>query len=84
MGIRYDRNHDVALAARVEANQILPDWLPAAGYDGADPGIVFNNFSPRIGFTYDVNANGKTLARANFARYYGQVGTGKSRRSSTR
>jgi hypothetical protein len=76
MGIRYDRNHDVALAARVAANQILPDWLPAAGYDGADPGIVFNDFSPRIGFTYDVNANGKTLVRANFARYYGQVGTG--------
>ena len=76
MGIRYDRNHDVALAARVEANPILPDWLPAAGYDGADPGVIFNNFSPRIGFTYDVNANGKTLARANFARYYGQVGTG--------
>jgi hypothetical protein len=77
LGLRYDRNHDRALAARVEANQILPDWLPAAGYDGADPGIVFNDFSPRIGFTYDVNANGKTLARANFARYYGQVGTGQ-------
>jgi len=76
MGIRYDRNHDVALAAQVAANPILPNWLPAAGYDGADPGIIFNNFSPRIGFTYDVNANGKTLARANFARYYGQVGTG--------
>jgi hypothetical protein len=76
MGIRYDRNHDVALAAQVDANPILPNWLPAAGYDGADPGIIFNNFSPRIGFTYDVNANGKTLARANFARYYGQVGTG--------
>lgn len=76
LGIRYDRNHDVALAARVEANPILPDWLPAAGYDGADPGVVFNNFSPRVGFTYDVNANGKTLVRANLARYYGQVGTG--------
>ena len=38
--------------------------------------MVFNNFSPRLGLTYDVAGNGKTLARANFARYYGQVGTG--------
>ena len=37
---------------------------------------MFNNFSPRLGFTYDVNGNGKTIARANYARYYGQVGTG--------
>ena len=38
--------------------------------------MKFNNFSPRLGFTYDLQGNGKTLARANYARYYGQVGTG--------
>jgi hypothetical protein len=38
--------------------------------------VKFNNWSPRIGFTYDLQGNGKTLARANYARYYGQVGTG--------
>jgi hypothetical protein len=45
-------------------------------YGGVDPGIVFNNFSPRLGATYDISGNGKTIARANYARYYGQVGTG--------
>jgi hypothetical protein len=37
---------------------------------------VFNNFSPRVGMTYDLSGSGKTLVRANYARYYGQVGLG--------
>ena len=38
--------------------------------------MAFNDFSPRLGFTYDVTGDGRTLARANYARYYGQVGNG--------
>ena len=42
--------------------------------------MAFNNFSPRLGLTYDLTGNGKTVARANYARYYGQVGNGARRR----
>jgi hypothetical protein len=38
--------------------------------------VIFNNFSPRLGLTYDVQGNGKTLLRANYAQYFGQVGNG--------
>ncbi len=76
LGIRYDRITDTALAASIGANPLSPQWLPGLNFTGADPGIVFNNFSPRLGLTYDVTGNGKTLAKANFSRYYGQVGTG--------
>jgi hypothetical protein len=38
--------------------------------------VIFNNVSPRLGLTYDIRGNGKTVARANFASYWGQVGTG--------
>jgi hypothetical protein len=55
---------------------VLPDWLPAVEFGGADPGIVFNDFSPRVGLTYDLQGDGRTILRANYARYYGQVGTG--------
>jgi hypothetical protein len=55
---------------------LSPTWLPAINFNGADPGAKFNNFSPRLGLTYDLQGNGKTLARANYAMYYGQVGTG--------
>jgi hypothetical protein len=76
LGVRYDRNHDQALAASIPANPMLPDWLPSVNFAGVDPNVVFSDISPRLGFTYDLRGNGKTIARANFARYYGQVGTG--------
>ena len=96
LGVRYDYNHDTALAANIIANPLavcvpgsavacIPpsaaasstgNWMPGISFPGADPGVKFNNFSPRLGLTYDVTGNGKTLARANYARYYGQIGTG--------
>src|SRR4029077_280142 len=30
-----------------------------------------NNLSPRVGFTYDVKGDGKTVLKANGGRYYG-------------
>ena len=52
------------------------NWMPGISFPGADPGVKFNNFSPRLGLTYDITGNGKTLARANYAMYFGQVGLG--------
>ncbi len=76
LGVRYDYNHDQALASSIPANPILPNLLPAVSFGGVDPGIKFNNFSPRVGLTYDVRGNGRTVVRANYARYFGQVGNG--------
>jgi hypothetical protein len=76
LGVRYDRNTPKALPSSIPASPILPGLLPAVSGQGADPGIVFNDFSPRLGLTYDLHANGRTVLRANYARYYGQVGTG--------
>ena len=73
LGVRYDRNHDTALPASVAANVILPSILPAVSFAGVDPGIVFNNFSPRLGFTYDMKGDGLTVFHANYAYYYGQL-----------
>jgi hypothetical protein len=76
LGVRYDRNHDQALAATLPASPLFPDLLPAVSFGGVDPGIVFNNFSPRLGLTYDLTGDHKTIVKLNYARYYGQVGTG--------
>src|SRR3954471_141289 len=75
-GLRYDYNHDIANATSVTANPFRPDWLPAVSFPGVDPGVAFNDWSPRLGFTYDLRGNGKTIAKANYAMYFGQVGTG--------
>jgi Carboxypeptidase regulatory-like domain/TonB-dependent Receptor Plug Domain len=75
-GLRYDYNRDKAGAASIAANPLGGVWLPAINFPGADPGVAFNNFSPRLGLTYDLTGDGRTLARTNYARYYGQVGNG--------
>jgi Carboxypeptidase regulatory-like domain/TonB-dependent Receptor Plug Domain len=76
-GLRYDYTSDKAGAASIAANPLGGPWLPAITFSGADPGVAFNNFSPRVGFTYDVSGGtGRTIAKANYARYYGQVGNG--------
>ena len=76
LGVRYDRNHDQALASSVPASPLMPALLPAVNFAGVDPGIVFNNFSPRLGFTYNLTGDGKTIVHANYALYWGQVGDG--------
>ena len=75
-GVRYDYNKDKAGAAGIAANPLGGPWLPAIDFPGADPGVAFNDFSPRLGFTYDLTGKGGTIVKANYARYYGQVGNG--------
>jgi Carboxypeptidase regulatory-like domain/TonB-dependent Receptor Plug Domain len=76
LGLRYDYNHDQVLDASVVANPLVPTLLPALSFGGLDPGIAFNDLSPRLGLTYDLRGTGKTIAKANYAMYWGQVGTG--------
>ena len=76
LGVRYDMNHDEALAATIPASGLMPDLLPAVSFPGVDPRITFQDISPRLGVTYDLQGDGRTVARVNYARYYGQVGTG--------
>ncbi len=70
-GVRFDRQDDKALAANIPANPILPDLLPAVDFKGADSEAVYSDFSPRLGVTYDLRGNGKTILKASTARYYG-------------
>jgi hypothetical protein len=71
LGLRFDFQDDEARAANVAANPILPDRLPALSFAGADSGATFADLSPRLRLTYDLRGNGKTLLKANLARYYG-------------
>jgi hypothetical protein len=71
VGVRWDRQYDIALEAAIRANRILPDKLPAVNFTGLDSGARFKDVSPRFGYTYDLRGNGKTVLKANAARYYG-------------
>jgi hypothetical protein len=71
IGVRWDRQYDIATEASIAANRILPDKLPAVNFTGLDSGARFKDLSPRFGYTYDLRGNGKTVLKANLARYYG-------------
>ncbi|HET7618372.1 MAG TPA: TonB-dependent receptor [Vicinamibacterales bacterium] len=76
LGLRYDRQRDAALPSAVGANPIVPEWLPAISFNGADTGIVWNTWSPRLGLTYDLRGDGRTVAKTSYSVYYGQLGKG--------
>ncbi len=71
IGLRLDQYRDKALSATTPANRILPDLLPAINYPGAESGVRWNNWQPRLGLSYDIFGSGKTVAKASVSRYYG-------------
>ncbi len=50
--------------------------LPELSFKGAEAGVTFKNFSPRIGVTYDLTGNGRNVIKLNYSRYVSQLGTG--------
>ncbi len=76
LGLRWDRQQDSAEASEVPAHPFAPQWLPAATFGGAESGVVWNDFSPRVGLTYDVTGQGKSVVSASWAMYYGQLAPG--------
>jgi hypothetical protein len=77
LGLRWDRQFDEALATTVAANPLFPNIMPAIDFPGADSGVVWDDISPRLGFTYDLSGLGKSLVRGSYSLYYGQMGPGQ-------
>ncbi len=76
LGVRWDRQTDSAIAATVPANPHIPHIMPAIDFPGLDGG-TFSDWSPRLGVNYDLTGSGKSVARASYAMYFGQMGPGQ-------
>jgi hypothetical protein len=70
LGFRFDNQTGTNKASSIPGVPGFENIVGALDYPGGDPGISFNDFSPRIGATYDITGDGKTVIRGNFARYY--------------
>ena len=77
VGFRWDRQTDVALAAIVPANPFIPDIMPALTFPGLDSGVVWNDFSPRLGVTYDLFGTGSRSRGRRTRLYFGQLAPGQ-------
>ena len=76
LGIRYDLQEATNEAATIQANPLRPSVLPAFNYGGGDAGFDWASITPRLGLTYALGAERKTLLRASYSRFADQMGTG--------
>jgi hypothetical protein len=77
LGVRWDRQSDEALPTTVPANPLFPSLMPAINFPGINAGVVWNDVSPRLGFTYDLSGVGKSLLRGSYSLYFGQMSPGQ-------
>ncbi len=75
IGVRFDRQGGTNLATSEAAALAAPTILPAVTYGGGPIGFTWNDFTPRLGLTYALGKDRKTLVRASYSRYADQLGT---------
>jgi Carboxypeptidase regulatory-like domain/TonB-dependent Receptor Plug Domain len=73
LGVRFDRQGGRALPSTTAANPAFPSLVPGLIFAGYDAPFTWNNFSPRAGFTYALDEAHRTVARASYARFAGQL-----------
>ena len=73
LGVRFDRQTGRALASTTQSNAAFPDLVPGIEFDGYDAPFSWNTLHPRLGMTYALDESRRTLLRANFSRYAGQL-----------
>ncbi|PYQ11845.1 MAG: hypothetical protein DMF80_20770 [Acidobacteria bacterium] len=73
LGLRFDHQTGDNLPTSVAAHPLIPSELPGLDYPGGGEGVRWNDLSPRAGLTYALDDHRKTILRASFARYAGQL-----------
>jgi len=58
------------------AQQAMDSFMPGLNVPASNPDYAWKTWSPRIGMTYDLFGNGKTLLKASWAQYGDFMGTG--------
>jgi len=72
-GVRWDRQSSENEASTASENPTFPEVLPALSYAGGGTGISWNDFSPRVSATYALDEERKTVLRASYSYYAGQL-----------
>jgi len=78
IGVRYDKQSGENLARSQRANVLVPSILPAVSVQQGDIGFSWTDITPRLGLTYALGAERKTLLRASYSRFADQLGSGTS------
>lgn len=76
LGLRWDLQQSFNEARTVQANPVFPELLPSYTFNGGEAGFEWESLVPRLGLTYSLGAERKTLLRASYSRFADQLGTG--------
>jgi hypothetical protein len=69
-GLRWDIQDGENPAELIPANPAFPEILPAIDFPGNDAdGLEWNTISPRVGVTYALGEERKTLIRGSYSRF---------------
>jgi len=74
LALRWDRYVAFSLPSTAVANEARPDLLPDLEYQGSPGNVVeWNNIVPRLGITYALTEDRKTVVRLGISRYAGTL-----------
>jgi hypothetical protein len=73
--LRYDKQTAFVGSGIAPANQTIPLILPEIDFPSVQ-GVNWNNISPRLGLTYALGADRRTLLRGSYSRYVNQITSG--------
>jgi hypothetical protein len=75
LGLRWDLQRSRNNESSIEGNPLIPNLLPGLSYQGSagEWPVSWNTISPRAGLTYALDESHKTLVRASYAWYAGQL-----------
>jgi hypothetical protein len=75
LAVRWDRATGSALESAQGALPAIPDIVPAVTFPAISNAIVYNYVSPRVGMSYSLDENRKTILRASYASFASQLGS---------
>ncbi|MEZ5314587.1 MAG: TonB-dependent receptor, partial [Thermoanaerobaculia bacterium] len=75
-GLRYDLQEARNEQFTIDGNPAFPTLLPALTFSGQDAPYDWEDITPRLGATYALGEERKTLLRASFSQFAEQLGTG--------
>jgi hypothetical protein len=80
LGLRYDKDFDFIGGSDISNSRTFQELQAAAKFSPLAASLVAKkatdyskNLSPRIGFAYDLNGQGKHIIRGGFGMYYGNT-----------